>query len=96
MPVDENKRLVRRYPDLHLTVEQQIADGDWVVTRVTARGTHLAVRLGVKPTGQKVEVPAVNIGRVIAGRIEEHGGAANLLEPYLSIGAIRIADPIEG
>ncbi len=40
----------RTYPDLHLTVEQQIAEGEWVVTRVTARGTHQGVWLGMKPT----------------------------------------------
>ena len=30
----------RTYPDLQLTVEQQIAEGEWVATRVTMRGTH--------------------------------------------------------
>ena len=84
------------YPDLHLTVEQQIAEGEWVVTRVTARGTHEGVWLGMRPTGQKVEMTAVNIDRVVDGRIVEHGGAANLLEPFLEIGAIRIADPVDG
>ena len=38
---------------------------------------------------------AVNIDRVVNGRIVEHGGAANLLEPLLEIGAIRIADPVD-
>jgi predicted ester cyclase len=84
------------YPDLHLTVEQQIAEGEWVVTRVTARGTHEGVWLGMRPTGAKLEMTAVNIDRVVDGRIVEHGGAANLLEPFLEIGAIRIADPVDG
>ena len=85
----------KTYPDLHLTVEQQIAEGEWVVTRVTARGTHQGVWLGMKPTGEKLEMTAVNIDRVVDGRIVEHGGAANLLEPLLKIGAIRIADPVD-
>lgn len=84
------------YPDLHLTVEQQIAEGEWVATCVTARGTHLGVWLGMRPTGQRLEMTAVNIDRVVDGRIVEHGGAANLLEPFLEIGAIRIADPVDG
>jgi predicted ester cyclase len=84
------------YPDLHLTVEQQIAEGEWVVTRVTARGTHQGVWLGMRPTGEKLEMTAVNIDRVVDGRIVEHGGAANVLEPFLEIGAIRIADPVDG
>lgn len=78
------------YPDLHLTVEQQIAEGEWVVTRVTMRGTHQGAWQGIKPTGKAVEVTAVNIDRIVDGRIVEHGGAANLLEPLLRIGAIQV------
>jgi len=83
------------YPDIHLTVEQQIAEGEWVVTRVTARGTHKGVWMGMKPTGKKVEMVVVNIDRVVDGRIVEHGGAANLLEPLMAIGAIKVAEPVE-
>jgi len=85
----------RAYPDLHLTVEQQIAEGDWVVTLVTARGTHQGAWLGMKPTGKAVEMTAVNVDRVVDRRIVEHGGAANLLEPLLEIGAIKVADPAD-
>jgi len=88
----EHIRGVRQtYPDLRLTVEQQIAEGEWVVTRVTMRGTHRGEWQGIKPTGKPVEVTAVNIDRVVGGRIVEHGGAANLLGPLLEIGAIRVA-----
>jgi predicted ester cyclase len=84
------------YPDLHLTVERQIAEGEWVATCVTARGTHRGVWLRMRPTGKRLEMTAVNIDRVVDGRIVEHGGAANLLEPFLEIGALRIADPVKG
>ena len=80
----------RTYPDLHVTVEQQIAEAGWVVTRITARGTHQGTWLGMKPTGKAVEFTGANIDRVVDGRITEHGGAANLLEPLLEIGAIRV------
>lgn len=85
----EHIRGVRRtYPDLRLTVEQQIAEGEWVVTRVTMRGTHRGEWEGIRPTGKVVEVTAVNIDRVVEDRIVEHGGAANLLGPLLGIGAV--------
>ncbi|MCA8974502.1 MAG: ester cyclase [Planctomycetes bacterium] len=84
--------VLRTYPDLRLTVEQQIAEGDWVVSRVTMRGTHRGEWLGMKPTGRSIEVTAVNIDRVVGGRIVEHGGAADLLGPLLASGAIRVAD----
>lgn len=80
----------RTYPDLHLTIDQQIAEGEWVVTRVTMTGTHSGEWLGMRPTGERVRMTAVNVDRVIDGRIVEHGGAANLLEPLLAIGAIRV------
>jgi len=85
----EHIRGVRRtYPDLRLTVEQQIAEGEWVVSRVTMRGTHRGEWQGIKPTGKVVEVTAVNVDRVVGGRIVEHGGAANLLGPLMEIGAV--------
>ena len=83
----------RTYEDLHLTVEQQIAEGDWVVTRATARGTHRGGWLGTKPTGKTMEITVVNIDKVVDGRIVEHGGAANMLEPLLEAGAIRVVGP---
>lgn len=84
------------YPDLHLTVERQIAEGEWVATLITARGTHKGVWLGMRPTGKVVEMTGVNIDRVVDGLIVEHGGAANTFEALLTIGAIKIADPVEG
>lgn len=80
----------RTYPDLRLTVRQQIAEGEWVVSKVLMRGTHQGEWIGIKPTGKAVEMTAVNVDRVVNGRIVEHGGAANLLFPLLEIGAIRV------
>ena len=81
------------FPDLVLTVEQQIAEGDWVATRVTARGTHSGEWIGIAPTGERVEMTGVNLDRVVDGLIVEHGGAANMLEPLLGIGAVRVVGP---
>ena len=78
------------YPDLHLTIERQIAEGEWVVTQVTARGTHRGAWLGMKPTGRPLVFTGVNVDRVVNGRIVEHGGAANMLQPFLEVGAIRV------
>lgn len=87
----------RTYPDLHITVDQQIAEGDWVATRITARGTHLGSWLNIKPTGKQVVITGVNLDRVVEGRIIEHGGAANMLEALLSIGAVKlVCDPSNG
>ena len=84
----------RTYPDLHLTIEQQIAEGEWVVTRVTAGYSPgcLARDEADRKTGGNDLCEHRPSGR---RAIVEHGGAANLLEPLLEIGAVRIASPVD-
>jgi predicted ester cyclase len=48
------------YPDLHITMERQIAEGEWVASCITARGTHKGAWLGIKPTGKPVVFTGVN------------------------------------
>lgn len=76
------------YPDLEITVERQIAEGEWVATVITARGTHAGEWLGMRPTGEPLVFTGVNVDRVAGGRIVEHGGAANMLIPFLEAGAL--------
>lgn len=87
----EHVRGVRAvYPDLRITVDRQIAEGEWVASIITARGTHEGEWIGMKPTGRSLVFTGVNVDRVVNGRIVEHGGAANLLLPFLEAGAIRV------
>ena len=81
------------YPDLRLSIDRQIAEGDWVVSCVTASGTHLGEWMGMAPTGKSVTFTGVNVDRVVEGKIVEHGGAANMLGPLLEIGAVRVVGP---
>jgi predicted ester cyclase len=83
------------YPDLHITIERQIAEGEWVVSCITARGTHRGVWLGMKPTNRPVAITGVNVDRVVDRRIVEHGGAANMLEALLEIGAVKVVGPTD-
>ena len=85
----------RTYANLHLTVERQIAEGDWVVTQLIARGVYSGVWMGIAATGKPVEFTCVNVDRVVAGRIVGHGGAANMLGPLLNAGALRVLGPEE-
>ena len=81
----------RTYPDLHLDIEEQIAEGEWVATLITMTGTHRGGwPPGAKPANQPVRIAGVNINRVRGGRIVEHGGAANELAAFLEIGLIRV------
>ena len=65
------------FPDLRVTVEDMIAEGDRVAARVTMRGTHLREFMGVGSTGKQVEVRAIDMFRVAGGKIVEHWGHAD-------------------
>src|SRR5712692_3968146 len=56
------------YPDTHFTIEDQIAEGDTVVTRWTARGTHKGPLMGIPPTGKQVTVTGITIDRFANGK----------------------------
>ena len=59
------------FPDLHFGVEEQIAEGDKVVTRFEWTGTHRSEFLGVPATGSSVKVWGMVIDRLEGGRIKE-------------------------
>ncbi len=82
------------YPDLTLTVDHQIAEGEWIATSITARGTHTGDWMGIKPTGKLLTYTGVNVNRVVNGKIVEHGGAANMLAPLLEAGALKIVSEL--
>lgn len=59
------------FPDLQLTVEDQIAEGDKVVTRWRARETHAGTFQGVPPTGKLGEISGTIIDRLADGKVVE-------------------------
>jgi predicted ester cyclase len=59
------------FPDLRFEVEQLVAEGEHVVSRVVARGTHTGTWQGVAPTGRQVSIRMVVTQRVVGGRIAE-------------------------
>ena len=62
------------FPDMRITVEDVIAEGDRVSARVTMRGTHQGEFQGIAPTGKRVQVKAIDIFRIADGKIVEHWG----------------------
>ena len=60
------------FPDLTITVEDLIAEGDRVASRTTLRGTHDGELFGAPPTGRALTVPMMSIERIAAGRVAEH------------------------
>ena len=65
------------FPDLSITVEDVMAEGDRVTARVVMRGTHRGEFQGIAPTGKRVEVRAIDMFRISGGKIVEHWGHAD-------------------
>ena len=59
------------YSDARITVDEQIAEGDKVVTRWTGRGTHDGDLMGVAPTGKQVTVSGLTLSRLANGKVIE-------------------------
>ena len=57
------------FPDLTATVDEQIAEGDKVVSRVTMSGTHQGEFMGIPATGKSFTIPGVSIWEVRAGQL---------------------------
>ncbi len=73
---EEAKQLASQYfqafPDINITVDDVIAEGDKVVTRYTIRGTHQGeIEDFGPPTGRQIELEGITIHRIEGGKIVE-------------------------
>ena len=73
-PEGERKRATlyrTAFPDLRLTIEDIIAEGETVMTRWSCRGTHKGDLLGIAPTGKQINISGVTITRLEKGKLAE-------------------------
>ena len=59
------------FPDLHVQIQDQLAEGDRVATRWTGTGTHNGELAGITPTGKQVTLPGMEIVRIANGKLVE-------------------------
>jgi len=76
------------FPDLHVTVEDMIAEGDKVVVRMTMRGTQQGALGGIPPTGKQVVVSTIDIVRIEGGKIAEEWGIDDRLSMLQQLGLV--------
>ncbi|MGD2144866.1 MAG: ester cyclase [Anaerolineae bacterium] len=96
----EYKRFITMYrtafPDLQMTVEDQIAEGDKVVNRWTSRGTHKGVLMGIPPTGKQVTLTGIYVARIVGGKIIEEWGNFDALGMMQQLGVVPSPGQAEG
>ena len=69
------------FPDLHITIDDLVGEGDKVSVRLTARGTHEGPFMGMAPTGRRAAWEGISIIRIADGRVAErwfHADVAGL------------------
>jgi steroid delta-isomerase-like uncharacterized protein len=81
-------RLLRAFPDLHITVEDLIAEDDKVVSRNSVTGTHKGEYMGLPPTDKTVTYNEIFVFRFVNGRIAETWGIVDVFSQIQQLGAI--------
>jgi len=79
------------FPDITFVVDEQIAEGDTVVTRWTGRGTHEGDLFGIAPTGKQATVTGISIDRIADGKVVEDHTNWDTFGLMQQIGAIPTA-----
>ena len=79
---------LRAFPDADITIEDQLVEGDRVVTRWTGRGTQTGEFMEMPPSGKKVAVPGVQIDRFSGGKIVEEWTLFDQLGMLQQLGAV--------
>ena len=84
------------FPDLQTAIEDQVAEGDKVVSRFSGRGTHLGETKDFGPaTGNRIEITGITIDRFADGRIAEEWTNFDALGLLQQIGLVPEADEAE-
>lgn len=85
-------RLLAAFPDLAVTIEGQMADGDQVITRWTLEGTHRGEWRENPPTGRRIRMMGITIFRLAGDRIVESWETADELSLLQQIVPGRLSD----
>jgi steroid delta-isomerase-like uncharacterized protein len=81
------------FPDLHVTIEDLITDGDRFASRTTVTGTHTGDLMGMPATGKHISVQAVDIGRIQNGQAKERWGGLDMHTLLTQLGVIPAPQP---
>jgi steroid delta-isomerase-like uncharacterized protein len=85
-------KLRTAFPDLQVTVKDQIAEGDKVATHWTARGTHQDKFQGIPATGKQMKIRGIVISQIANGKIIEQWGNPDVLGMMQQLGAVPVLE----
>jgi predicted ester cyclase len=80
-------------PDGYHVVEDMIAEGDKVVTRLSAHGTQTGELFGIPPTDERFSMTAIAIHRIANGKIVEHWSELDNLGVMQQLGVVPPPEP---
>ena len=75
------------FPDLAISIEELVAEGDAVCARSVLRGTHQGEFMGIAPTGRTVAVTSLTLVHVIDGHLTSSCVKTDLMTLFRQIGA---------
>lgn len=81
------------FPDLQITIDDLLTNGDRFASRTTVTGTHTGDLMGMPATGQRISVEAVDIGRIENGLAKERWGSLNMYSMLTQLGVIPAPQP---
>jgi steroid delta-isomerase-like uncharacterized protein len=79
------------FPDLHIDVNKEIAEGDLVTVLWTGEGTNTGAGNGLPATGRHAQLRGITIWRVVNGKLSEEWSAFDELGPFKELGLVTMA-----
>ena len=81
------------FPDVNYSIDDILAEGDKTVIRCTVRATHKGTFMGIPATGKRIVVKAVEIDKIVGGKIVEAWGFSDSQGMMTQLGVITGAVP---
>ena len=81
------------FPDLRVTIDDLMIDGDRFASRTTVTGTHTGDLMGMPATGRHISVEAVDLGHIENGQAKDRWGGLNMYSMLTQLGVIPAPQP---
>ena len=84
------KAFIQAYPDIHITVEETVIEGERMVARCTVRGTHTGEGIGVAPTKRSIEFTGLVMVKFQDGKFIEGWNQFDFMNMYQQLGVLSL------